>query len=136
MPPTPKPDWKIKLDIATEATTGYTLSNVAGYWYKYTGGNTDDNDGDITIDQNNRDPNGNIVEVSLQGASNGKYDIKSGKLKRSSTDITIRNPGGNKLTITDTEQTKDETVNFGVTVNPKKKTSPDIVCDPTIKHRW
>ena len=146
MPPTPKPDWKVELDIATEATllaaehvvggSGYKRSSVSGYWYKYTGGNTANDNGDITIDNNNRDANGFTIEVSLKGSSNGKYDIKSGDLKSSSSDITLSHPSGNKITITDTEQTNNETIDYGVTVNPKNETSPDIGCDPTIKHIW
>ncbi len=75
-------------------------------------------------------------EVSLNRRCNGEYDIKSGNLKNSSSDITIHHPGGNKLIITDTEKIKGETVDYGVTVNPKNATSPDIVCDPSIRHRW
>ena len=134
MPPTPKPKWKVKLDIVTKATDGYKESVASGYWYKYTGGNTAKNNGDIEIKKH--DPDGITFEVSLKGSSNGKYDIKSGNLKNSSTDITIHHPGGNKLIITDTEKIKGETVDYGVTVNPKNSTSPDIVCDPSIRHRW
>ncbi len=136
MPPTSKPGWKVKLDIVTQATTGYTRSGTLNYWYKYTGGNTSADNGDIEINASNRSSGGITFEVSLQGHSNGAYNIKSGDLKNSSTDITIPHPGGNKLTITDTEQTNNETVNYGVTVNPKNATTPDIVCDPSIKHTW
>ena len=136
MPPTPKPDWKVQLDIATEATSGYTATNVTGYWYKYTGGNTNSDNGDININSSNHSADGFTIEVSLKGSTNGKYNIKSGDLKSSSTDITVSNPGGNKITITDTEQVNNETVIYGVTVNPKNATTPDIVCDPAIIHTW
>ena len=134
MPPTPKPDWKVKLDIETEDSPGYTPTNVNGYWYKYTGGNTGADNGDIYITQ--QDPDGITFEVSLQGSSNGKYDIKKGDIKDSSTDISFSHPSGNKVTITDLELTNNEDVTYGITVNPKHNDALDIECDPSIRHDW
>ena len=133
---TPKPDWKIKLRIRTKARGGFTPSNVDGYWYKFTGGNTSANNGDLEIDDSNWQAEGISVEISLKGRSKPKYTIKGGDLKNSSTDVSITGPSGNKVTIIDNETVGNETVNYGVTVSPNNKPELEIVCDPAIKHKF
>jgi hypothetical protein len=134
MAPKPKPKWKVKLRIKTEPAPDYTESSVAGYYYKFSGGNTTAKNGDIDISSQTSD--GITFQVALAGRSNRLYDLKSGNIKDSSSDISISHPSGNRITVTDTELQNNVTVRYGVTVNPHGATSPDIVCDPTIKHRW
>ena len=134
MPPRSKPEWNVKLKIAKREKRGYQKTSVDGYWCKYIGGS--DKNGNITIDRKDDGPEGITFQVSLKGRSNRKYSIKSGDLKSSSTDIAIASPSGNRLTITDSEATNNQEITYGVTVNPENQTSPDIVCDPAIIHRW
>lgn len=127
------------LEIADENTADYTRAkNPQGdyidYWYQFTGG--DDAKGNVEAKKKDDEVS---VLISLKGASNGKYDLKSADYKPGSGqygDFHFEPVTNNKITIKDDAKTDNVHIDYNVIATPKNASQPEIVCDPRITNKW
>lgn len=125
----------VGLSIVSEETDGYSQAtdgdnNAICYWYLYSGGT--DGHGNVKVSVLNEDTD---IEISLDGASNGQYDLKDIAFKSNGIGANVPSKGPNKLVINDPATTAGS-ASYSVIANPQGASNPDIYCDPMIENDW
>ncbi len=143
----------VTLELSTTAQTGTGWAQARNssngnldYWYRFSGGNTDADDGSV-VNDGEPDPSrpghrrGAEIDIYIQlgSSSNSGFDLKEAIWKPNFTepsDMHIQAKNSNRIEIVD-DGTKDNEVGcYSVVTNPKSATTPDIYCDPSISNQW
>jgi hypothetical protein len=122
----------VSLDVSDVATPGYTpttASNGSTYYYKFTGGNTSANNGDVDVSTGQGQ-----AAITVRLNSDSRYSITNISFNPSTSQLSWRG-GGNADTavITDTATTVG-TYKYTVTVTDSTAVCT-IPCDPQIIHQ-
>lgn len=123
----------VSLDVSDVATSGYTpttASNGSTYYYKFTGGNTSANNGDIEVDVKSNGSGQAAIIVRLN--SDSRYTISNITFNPTSNQLSS-NGSGTTRTIIDTAVATG-TFKYTVIVNDSDANCT-IPCDPQIINR-
>jgi hypothetical protein len=118
----------VSLDVSNVATSGYTpttASNGSTYYYKFTGGNTSANNGDVDVSTGQGQA---AITVSLN--SDARYTINSISFNPTSPQLSTQGNAPTSRVIIDTAVAVG---NFKYTVSVNDSTANcTIPCDPRI----
>lgn len=118
----------VSLDVSNVATSGYTpttASNGSTYYYKFTGGNTSANNGDVDVSVG-----GGQAAITVSLNSDSRYTINSISFNPTSDQLRSQGNAPTSRVIIDTAVAVG-TFKYTVTVNDSTANCT-IPCDPNI----